>query len=258
MLTFESAAAIASGGLVGFLLGLLGGGGSVLAVPLLLYVVGIRDAHVAIGTSSVAVALNAAFNLVGHARAGNVKWPCAVTFAGAGIAGAWIGSILGKLVDGRTLLVLFALVMLAVAVSMALPRRSEGSAEVRLTRPIALRLVAIGLATGLLSGFFGIGGGFLIVPGIILGSGMSMLNAVGSSLFSVAVFGSVTAVNYAMSGFVDWGVAARFVAGGMVGGGADIFLAGRLATRRALLSRIFAAVVALVAFYMLARATVPA
>ena len=73
--------AVLSGGAVGFSLGLIGGGGSILAVPLLLYVVGIGDAHVAIGTSALAVSANAFGNLVGHWRAGNVKWPCAATFA---------------------------------------------------------------------------------------------------------------------------------------------------------------------------------
>ena len=84
----QNALAVASGGAVGFSLGLIGGGGSILAVPLLLYVVGLGDAHVAIGTSALAVSLNAFGNLIGHWRAGNVKWPCAATFAAAGITGA--------------------------------------------------------------------------------------------------------------------------------------------------------------------------
>jgi uncharacterized membrane protein YfcA len=94
----QDALAVGSGGAVGFSLGLIGGGGSILAVPLLLYAVGIGDAHVAIGTSALAVSLNAFGNLIGHSRAGNVKWPCAATFAAAGIAGAAIGSSIGKLV----------------------------------------------------------------------------------------------------------------------------------------------------------------
>ncbi len=93
--------AVISGGAVGYSLGLIGAGGSILAVPLLLYVVGIGDAHVAIGTSALAVAANAFANLLSHGRAGNVKWGCAATFAVAGIIGAAIGSTLGKLVDGQ-------------------------------------------------------------------------------------------------------------------------------------------------------------
>ena len=106
------------GGIVGFSLGLIGGGGSVLAVPLLLYVVGVRNPHVAIGTSALAVAVNAFANLAQHARARTVKWPCAGTFAAAGIVGAVIGSTIGKMVNGERLLALFALVMIAVGVSM--------------------------------------------------------------------------------------------------------------------------------------------
>ena len=80
--------AVLSGGLVGLTLGLVGGGGSILAVPLLLYVVGVQDPHVAIGTSALAVSVNAFANLIAHSRAGNVKWPCAVVFGLSGVAGA--------------------------------------------------------------------------------------------------------------------------------------------------------------------------
>src|SRR5712672_1420014 len=93
-----------SGALVGFSLGLVGGGGSVLAVPLMVYVVGVPDPHVAIGTSAIAVATNAAFNLSNHARGGTVSWSCALTFAAAGIIGAFSGSIVGKMLDGQKLL----------------------------------------------------------------------------------------------------------------------------------------------------------
>ncbi len=98
---------IASGSLVGFSLGLVGGGGSILAVPLLVYVVGVPDPHVAIGTSAIAVAASAAANLLGHARTGSVKWPCALVFAAAGIVGAAAGAQLGKMMDGHRLLMLF-------------------------------------------------------------------------------------------------------------------------------------------------------
>ena len=98
----QEALAVLSGGAVGFSLGLIGGGGSILAVPLLLYVVGITDPHVAIGTSALAVTANAFANLLGHWRAGNVKWACAATFAFAGIVGAAMGSTLGKLIDANS------------------------------------------------------------------------------------------------------------------------------------------------------------
>src|SRR6516162_4176852 len=185
----QDALAVVSGGAVGFSLGLIGGGGSILAVPLLLYVVGIGDAHVAIGTSALAVSLNAFGNLIGHWRAGNVKWPCAAAFAAAGIAGAAIGSSISKLVAGDKLLFLFALAMIAVGIAMLRPRAAEGDPSVSITPAIAVRLVMIGLIVGAFSGFFGIGGGFLIMPGIMLGSGMPILNAIGSSLLSVGTFG---------------------------------------------------------------------
>jgi uncharacterized membrane protein YfcA len=179
---WQAVAALISGSGVGFLLGLLGGGGSVLAVPLLLYFVGVPNTHFAIGTSALGVSVNAAANLWGHARRGTVKWPCALTFALAGIAGAALGSSLGKLIDPEPLMVLFALAMAGVAVTMWRPAASDGFADVALNPRIAVRLVLLGLIVGAASGFFGIGGGFLIVPGLILGSRMPMLNAVGSSL----------------------------------------------------------------------------
>lgn len=242
-----------AGSLVGFSLGLIGGGGSILAVPLLIYVVGIRDAHIAIGTSALAVAANAFINLVSHWRAGTVKWPCAVTFGLTGMLGAAIGSSFGKLVDGEKLLFLFAIVMIGVAAAMLRPRADAGDPDVHLTPRIAMRLAALGSLAGLLSGFFGIGGGFLIVPGIMLGSGMTILNAIGSSLFSVGVFGITTAANYALAGLVDWTVALEFIAGGTLGGFLGMKMALRLASKKRILTYIFAGVILAVALYMLAR-----
>ncbi|MBP2296244.1 sulfite exporter TauE/SafE family protein [Azospirillum rugosum] len=244
---------VLSGSLVGFSLGLIGGGGSILAVPLLLYVVGVPDPHVAIGTSALAVAANAFANLAQHARAGTVKWPCAATFAASGVVGAFAGSSLGKAVDGESLLFLFALVMVVVGVSMLRSRGNEGDPTVRIDKTIAVRLIGIGFLTGAVSGFFGIGGGFLIVPGLLLGSGMAVLNAIGSSLFSVGAFGLTTAANYALSGLVDWTVAGLFIAGGVVGGFAGMRAAVGLSTRKGALTQVFAGVLFAVAAYMLYR-----
>ncbi len=247
----QAVLAVLSGGAVGFALGLIGGGGSILAVPLLLYVVGLPSPHLAIGTSALAVAANAFINLVQHARSGTVKWPCASVFAVAGVLGALVGSTLGKAIDGERLLFLFALVMIAVGVAMLLRRGDEGDPQVRITPAIGLRLVGIGLLAGLVSGFFGIGGGFLVVPGIMLGSGMAILNAVGSSLLSVGAFGAATAANYAVSGLVDWPVAGLFIAGGAVGGAFGMRLAVGMADRKGVLTRVFAGVIFVVAAYML-------
>ena len=240
-----------SGTLVGFALGLLGGGGSILAVPLLVYAVGVKDTHVAIGTSALAVSVNAFANLISHARAGTVKWPCAIVFAVAGIGGAALGALLGRHIDGQHLLFLFGLVMLGVATGMFGSRAAGGDPLVHIDRSIAIRLVGTGLVVGFLSGFFGIGGGFLIVPAIMLGSGMATINAVGSSLVSVGVFGLTTAATYAVAGLVDWRVAAIFVLGGVVGGLAGVRLSVRLSARRGLLSKSFAVAVIFVAVFVL-------
>lgn len=245
--------AILSGGLVGFSLGLIGGGGSILAVPLLLYVVGVADPHAAVGTSALAVAVTAFANLVPHARAKTVKWPCAATFAASGFLGAVVGSTLGKQFNGDYLLLLFAFVMILVGASMLRRNTRDGDPSVRITWPIAVRLFPLGFATGLLAGFFGIGGGFLIVPGIMLGSGMPILNAVGSSLFSVGVFGTATAVNYALSDLIDWQIAGLFIAGGVAAGALGMRAAAHLARHKGLLNRLFAGVIFAVAFYMVVR-----
>ena len=173
---------VASGVVVGFSLGLVGGGGSILAVPLLIYLVGVPSAHMAIGTSALAVAVNAAANLAPHARNGTVKWGCASAFAAAGVIGAFGGSSLSKMVDGQKLLALFAILMLVVAGAMLARRSAAGNEAVELDRQNLPKLLALGLATGGLSGFFGIGGGFLIGPGLRLATGMPILNAIGSSL----------------------------------------------------------------------------
>ncbi|MDE2007057.1 MAG: sulfite exporter TauE/SafE family protein [Rhodospirillales bacterium] len=244
-----------SGAAVGFSLGLIGGGGSILAVPALLYVVGIGDPHRAIGTSALSVATNAYINVWPHARRGNVIWPSAILFALAGAVGAFFGSSLGKAFDGRRLLMLFALLMLLIAALMQRRRPGAGHALAGPLGPCgAARVLGIGAAAGLTAGFFGIGGGFLIVPGLILATGMSTLQAIGSSLVSVGTFGLTTALNYAASGLVDWGLAATFIAGGIAGGLGGARLAHVVSARsKTLLDRIFGAIVAAVAIYMLVR-----
>jgi uncharacterized protein len=244
---------LASGSLVGFSLGLVGGGGSILAVPLMVYVVGVPTAHVAIGTSAVAVAANAAANLMAHARAGTVKWQCAGVFAAAGVLGAGLGSNLGKVIDGQRMLFLFAILMLVVGATMFTPRAGSGDAAVRLDRGNLPPLVVIGALAGALSGFFGIGGGFLIVPGLMLATGMPILNAVGSSLLGVTAFSSTTALSYAASGLVDWSLAILFIAGGIVGGVAGARAARVLARQRGALNALFACVIFAIAGYMLLR-----
>lgn len=252
-MTPQDLLALACGSLVGLVLALVGGGGSILATPLLIYVVGVSSPHVAIGTSAMAVAVNAFANLIAHARAGNVKWPCATTFGGSGVIGALIGAAIGKQVHPAILLPLFALLMISISLTMLHPGAKDGDPNAHLTPRMAPRLIVSGLAVGFMSGFFGIGGGFLIVPGLMLSSGMAMLNAIASSLFSVGAFGAATAASYALDGLVDWRVATVFISGGVLGGLIGARLSALLAKRRGLLRQSFAILVLLVAVYILYR-----
>ena len=249
----QAGLAVASGALVGFSLGLIGGGGSILAVPLMVYVVGVGDAHVAIGTSAIAVAANAAINLWHHARGGTARWSFALPFAAAGIAGALVGSIFGKLLDGRKLLALFALLMLVIAVLMLRTRMRASVPDVRVSRDNMVAILGLGLTTGVLSGFFGIGGGFLIVPALMLATGMPIINAVSSSLVAVTAFGLSTAASYSWSGLSSWELAGLFIAGGLAGGLIGTRLARSLSAERGTLNIVFASVIILVALYMLTR-----
>lgn len=240
-----------SGGLVGFTLGMVGGGGSILAVPLMVYLVGVPSPHVAIGTSALAVAANAAAGLVNHARNHTVKWRCASLYAGAGIVGAFAGSTAGKAFDGEKLLFLFAIVMVVVGIAMLRSRDNVGNPDAQCNREKAPKVLGYGLGTGLFSGFFGIGGGFLIVPGLVASTGMPILNAIGSSLVAVTTFGLTTALNYAFSGLIDWPLACVFVAGGMVGSFGGALAAKKMAGTTGLLTTMFAILIFVVAAYML-------
>jgi uncharacterized protein len=219
----------------------------------MVYVVGVPEPHMAIGTSAIAVAANAAVNLSNHARGGTVMWSCALIFAAAGMVGAFGGSILGKMVDGQRLLALFALVMIVIALLMLKTRSRIGLPDVKVSMSNMPAIVSLGLATGTMSGFFGIGGGFLIVPALMLATGMPIMNAVSSSLVAVTAFGLTTAASYAWSGLVSWALAGLFVAGGIAGGLAGTRAARHLAERRGALNIVFAAVIIAVALYMLAR-----
>lgn len=246
-----------SGALVGLILGLVGGGGSVLAVPLLVYGVGVSSAHVAIGTSALAVATSAFANLIGHWRAGNVKWRCGLTFAAAGILGAFAGSTVSMSIDGTRLLALFGALMIVVGIAMFAKRNAQGDPAVRLTRASARYLLpwllAGGFGVGLLSGFFGIGGGFLIVPALMLATGMSLPFAIGTSLIAVTAFGAATATSYAVSGLIDWRIATLFIAGGILGGIGGGALGRMLASHKGALGAVLAGVIVAVGIYVVAR-----
>jgi uncharacterized protein len=250
---FPDLLAIFSGSLVGFILGVIGGGGSILAVPLLVYVVGVKSPHIAIGTSSIAVALSALVNLVDHARRDHVCWPVAILFATAGMVGAALGSTLGKHTDGQKLLTLFGVLMIVVAATMAMRREGGSKSHVRLERANAPWIVGIGFGVGALSGFFGIGGGFLVVPGLVAATSMALIMAIGSSLVSVTAFGLTTAANYALSDLIDWRLVLLFVGGGVAGGLLGGQIATALAKKKRALSLVFAIVVASVGVYVVMR-----
>jgi uncharacterized membrane protein YfcA len=245
--------AIAVGALVGLVLGLIGGGGSVLAVPLLVYVVGVKSPHVAIATSSIAVALSAFTNLIDHARRGHVYWPVALLFAVSGVTGTALGCKLGQHTEGQKLLLLFGIAMVAIAASMALHRDGGGGPHVRVQRHTTPRVAGTAIVVGVLAGFFGIGGGVLVVPGLVASASLPMILAIGSSLVSVTAFSLTTAAMYAYEGLTDWRLVMLFVVGGVIGGVAGSRLATTLAARKRALSLLFAAVVAAVGVYVIVR-----
>jgi uncharacterized membrane protein YfcA len=250
-------ATVLSGSAVGFVLALVGGGGSILAVPLLVYGVGVASPHVAIGTSAIAVAISALANMIAHWGAGNVRWPCAIVFSLAGVAGAFAGASVAKQLDGQNLLMLFGILMIAIGALMLKRRAGGGDPAVRLTATSARRLIPMlvgtGFAVGLLAGFFGIGGGFLIVPGLMLATGMPLIAAIGTSLVAVVAFGASTAISYAMSGLVDWRLAALFIAGGLLGGLAGIATGKLIGSRDRILRSAFAGIVILAGGYVCLR-----
>lgn len=242
--------ALLAGGLVGFTLGLIGGGGSILAVPLLLYVVGVHNPHVVIGSTAFSVAVNAYMNLIPHWRSGNVRWKPGIAFAIPGAVAAFIGSVFGKMVNDKVILFLFAILMIFIAVWMLRPKKnkvtSDGNNQVKL-----LKVIPTGFTTGITSGFFGIGGGFLIVPGLIFSAGLSMAEAIGTSLVSVGTFGLTTAISYAASGLVDWLVVGLYIAGGLVGGVLGVWVCSLVGKNVRRLQLLFSGVIIVVACYML-------
>ena len=242
---------LGSGVLVGFTLGLVGGGGSILATPLMIYVVGVADAHVAIGTSALAVAINAVTGLINHARAGHVKWRCGGIYAAGGMIGALVGSTVGKVMDGEHLIALFALLMIVVGILLFKRRGDAGVPGAQCTRDNLPAMLRYAVSSGTLSGFFGIGGGFLIVPGLVAATRMPMINAVGTSLVAVSAFGFVTAANYARSGLINWMLVGLFVIGGFVGSLAGMKAARKLTGSGERLNSIFAAFVIALGLYIL-------
>ncbi|MEW6768724.1 MAG: sulfite exporter TauE/SafE family protein [Pseudomonadota bacterium] len=240
-----------AGSLVGVSLGLVGGGGSILAVPLMVFVVGVKDPHIAIGTSALAVAINALVGLLNYARAGSVKWRCGFMYGSAGIVGAFAGSTAGKVVDGQKLLFVFAIMMGVVALLMFRTRRAIGVAGAECNRETAPKVLGYGAGTGVVSGFFGIGGGFMIVPGLMASTGMPILNAIGTSLIAVTAFGVTTAVNYAWSDLINWNICVALVLGGAAGSFIGMKICHLLSGRSGRLQSVFSLIIFVVALCLL-------
>ena len=176
--------ALALAALIGLSLGLLGGGGSTLAVPVLVYVAGL-DARTAVGVSLAVVGATSLVAAVAQAREGRVRMRAALLFAGAGMPAAWAGSRLTALVSGRVLLLAFGAFMMAVALVMLRPPGPHGEGTSR-ARAGAAVLIGSGAVVGLLTGFLGVGGGFLVVPALVLLARLPMREAVGTSLAVIA------------------------------------------------------------------------
>jgi uncharacterized membrane protein YfcA len=209
---------------IGALLGLVGGGGSILAVPVLVYILG-QPVHAATSESLFIVGIGALVGAAGHARAGNLRARTALTFGLAGAAGALPGTALNRHIGGSAILLAFAaLLFLAAAAMQRGPTPGDQPHEHRWPH---VRATVAGLATGVLTGFFGVGGGFVIVPALVLLLGLSMTRAIGTSLAIIALSSAAALATHLASGQIDWGIATAFAAAAVVGA----LLGRRLTTR---------------------------
>ncbi len=259
------------GAVVGLSLGLTGGGGAIFAVPLLVYGLGV-DPREAIGASLATVGATALVGFLQRWRVGLVELHTGLLFAVAGMTTAPLGSRLAARIPETLLLFLFALLMLVVAVRMWRKARDVAERHVLVIRPdepgpvcrrdpqgvlhwnsrCAMLLVGVGLGTGLLAGLFGVGGGFIIVPALVLFSGMGIQRAVGTSLLVIALVSTSGIASMVIAGrTMPWSVVAWFTGGSLLG----MLVGGRLAARLGgpTLQRVFAAAILLVALFVIAR-----
>lgn len=203
---------------VGISLGLLGGGGSILTVPLLTYVAGL-DAKHAIAMSLLVVGVTSSIGAIPHARGGRVRWRVAVLFGVAAMSGAYAGGRLARFIPGTVLLVAFAIVMIIAGIAMLRARKDTGPTD----RPLpVLKVLALGAGVGVVSGLVGAGGGFLLVPALSLLAGLPMPTAVGTSLVVIAAQSYAGLAGHIATENIDWSLAAMVtaaaVAGALIGG----------------------------------------
>jgi len=255
--------ALGLGVLIGLVIGALGGGGSILTVPALVFVVGL-SAQAATTASLVIVGITAAVAALGHARSGSTRWRTGFLLAAAGVPASVLGSVLTRSVDQSALLLAFAALRLVAAAGM-LVRTHHGDephdvagprATTTAVRPArartALRLGGAGALIGFLTGFLGVGGGFVIVPVLVLALHFPMPAAVGTSLLVIALNSAVALAARAAHGAYDWDVIIPFTAAAVVGALFGKRVSDRLPA--ATLTRAFAVLLLLVAAYVAVRA----
>src|SRR5579864_2438107 len=247
------ARALGFGGLIGFSLGALGAGGSILTVPILVYAMGV-PVQGATGTSLAIVGLNAATGAVDHLRRGRSLVRTGAAFGASGVLGAFAGVWLNHQLRGELIMVLFSLLMIAAAISM-FRKRTGGAPTVPFAERCELvgctRLVLVGIGVGFLTGFFGVGGGFLIIPALVLVLGLPMHLAVGTSLVAITLNALWGVIGNLRLGTLDWTLTLLFAAGGIVG----VLIGGKLAGRlpEHTLRAAFGVVVVGLAIYTLSR-----
>ncbi|GAA1387960.1 sulfite exporter TauE/SafE family protein [Catellatospora chokoriensis] len=213
---------------IGLTLGLLGGGGSILTVPVLVYLAGVEPKS-AIAMSLVVVGVTSAVALITHARAGRVQWRTGALFGAAGMAGAYAGGRVAQYIPGTVLLIAFALMMLITAIAMLRSRRgTTAPAECRNAPLPVVKILAEGVVVGLVTGLVGAGGGFLVVPALVLLGGLPMPVAVGTSLLVIAMKSFAGLGGYLHSVTIDWRLTAAVTAVAVLGSLAGGRLAGRI------------------------------
>ena len=212
-------AALAFALLIGISLGLLGGGGSILTLPILTYGLGM-ETKAAIASSLFVVAVTSAVGAIAHARAHRIQWRTGLVFGAAGMAGAFAGGRAAAFVPGGILMLLFAAMMVATAIAMLRGRRAAAP-PVRAVLPVG-KVVVEGIVVGVVTGLVGAGGGFLVVPALVLLGGLPMEIAVGTSLVVIAMKSFAGLAGHLGHVDVDWritlAVTASAVVGSLVGG----------------------------------------
>ncbi|MGC5583243.1 sulfite exporter TauE/SafE family protein [Ornithinimicrobium sp. W1665] len=234
---------------IGISLGLLGGGGSILTVPILAYVAGM-EAKEAIAASLFVVGVTSAVSVVSHARKGRVRWRTGLVFGAAGMAGAFAGGVLGGYVPGQVLMIAFALMMLATAVAMIRGRSEQAGGPTTGELPVG-KVVVEGLVVGLVTGIVGAGGGFLVVPALALLGGLPMPVAVATSLLVIAMKSFAGLAGYLTSVQLDWPLVLGVTAAAVVGSFAGARLAGVIP--ELVLRKGFGVFVLAMAFFILAQ-----